>query len=74
MRILFVTVALMLAACTDPDTICFDDEFEASHFFGTGQYTEYRDEFEKKNNCEGLLGCAGKTMVVHRCVDNVEFK
>lgn len=73
MRILFVTVALMLAACTDPDTICFDDWLEPSDVYGDGYYTEYREEFEEATGCDGIIGCTER-MKYHRCVDNVEFK
>lgn len=69
--------ALVFSACaTDPetpDTICFDDWIYASDVYGTGNYTEYREEFEKETGCRTQLQCAGK-MKIHRCVENVEFK
>ena len=73
MRILFVTVALMLAACTDPDTICFDDEIYADDVFGVGRDKEYLERFQRETGCENRLNCEGH-ITIRRCIDNVEFK
>ena len=40
--------ALVFSACAtdpDPDTICFDDWIYPEDVYGTGHYTEYREEF-----------------------------
>jgi len=67
--------ALVFSACTtDPDTICFDDWLYPSDVYGTGYYSEYREEFEAATGCNSMLNCGGKRMKFHRCVDNVEFK
>ena len=73
MRILFVTVALMLAACTDPDTICFDDEIYADDVFGDGHDKEYLERFKRETGCESRLNCEGH-ITIRRCIDNVEFE
>lgn len=76
MRKAFIAAAaaLVFSACTtEPDTICFDDWLEPSDVYGTGQYTEYVEEFEEATGCDGVMGCTER-MKFHRCVDNVEFK
>ena len=73
--ILAIVSALAFSACTtEPDTICFDDWLYPEDVYGTGRYTEYREEFEEATGCKSMLGCAGKRMKFHRCVDNVEFE
>lgn len=77
MRNVFIAAAaaLVFSACTtDPDTICFDDWLGPEDVYGTGRYTEYREEFEAANGCKNMIGCTGKRMKFRRCVDNVEFK
>ena len=65
--------ALVFSACTtEPDTICFDDWLYPGDVYGTGYYTEYREEFEEATGCKSMLNCTGR-MKFHRCVDNVEF-
>lgn len=69
--------ALVFSACTtDPDTICFDDWIYSDDVYGAGHYSEYREEFEKENDCTSPLLCEknGARMKVRKCVDNVEFK
>lgn len=69
-----IIAALALSSCaTDPDTICFDDWIYARDVYGTGLYTEYREEFENRTGCTSLINCEGR-MKIRRCVENVEFR
>ena len=62
-----------MSCATEPDEICFDETINAQDVYGTGKFSEYKEEFERKTGCTTLLGCNSKTKV-RRCVDNVEFK
>lgn len=79
----FLPIALLLTAiietaCTDdgasaPDTICFDDVIAADDVGPYSIYRDYYEEFLLQTGCKSMAGCT-KTMKIHRCVDNVEFK
>ena len=74
-------MSLVSTACdgsmSAPNQICFDDvELSADDVFGNlgpASYPEYREQFKKETGCEQRANCTA-TMIVHRCVDNVEFK
>lgn len=68
-----IVSALAFAACTDPDTICFDDEIYADDVFGMGRYKEYLERFQRETGCESRLNCEGH-ITIRRCIDNVEFE
>ena len=69
--------AIFFSACAtdpDPDTICFDDWIYAEDVYGTGHYTEYREEFEKENGCSSFVNCSTAKLKIRRCIENVEFR
>lgn len=78
MSAVLLLFAMIETACTDdgasaPDTICFDDVIAADDVGPYSIYRDYYEEFLLQTGCKSNAGCT-KTMKIHRCVDNVEFK
>ena len=74
-----VALAFCLAACSDnensitaPSTMCWDEEWTFDNLADNN--SEELLEFVRVNDCNSTYSCKGKTLLVHRCVDNVEFK
>lgn len=71
-----VALAFCFTACSEnvtaPDTMCWDEEWTYANLADNG--SEKLTEFIEANQCYSKYECAGITMTVHRCVDNVEFK
>lgn len=71
-----VALAFCLTACSEnataPDTMCWDEEWTFDNLADNA--SDKLNEFIEANQCHSGYECAGITMTVRRCVDNVEFK
>lgn len=74
-----VALAFCFTACSDnessitaPSTMCWDEEWTYDNLKDNN--SEELAEFIRVNECINTVDCKGKTLRVHRCVDNVEFK
>lgn len=70
-KILLALMALVIIGCgTDSvtGTFCYQKRISASDVYGTGQYTEYKTEFEKQTGCQSMLNCTAYVQI-QECVD-----
>lgn len=68
--------AALFVACgvtepEEPRQICYDKEIGAADVYGTGMYSERREEFQVETNCTSALNCTA-TMTIRECKD-VDF-
>lgn len=70
-KIILIAVALVIIGCgTDSvtGTFCYEKKIDASDVYGTGQYSEYRAEFNKQTGCVNAINC-NKYALIEECVD-----
>ena len=70
-KILLALTALVIIGCgTDSvtGTFCYQKRISASDVYGTGQYTEYKTEFEKQTGCQSMFNCTAYAQI-QECVD-----
>ena len=70
-KIILTVVALVIVGCgTDSvtGTFCYEKKLYAYDVYGTGQYNEYRLEFNKQTGCVNAISCDNYA-VIEECVD-----
>ena len=69
--ILALTSMVIIGCGTDSvsGTFCYDKTLYAIDVYGTGQYTEYREEFEKQHGPNAVLACPQCTITIEDCID-----